>query len=231
MKTIGLLGGMSWESTTTYYQALNRGIASKLGGLHSAKILLHSFDFAEIEALQMSGDWHASGELLADAAARLEQAGADMILIGTNTMHKVAPQVEERVTIPLIHIVDTIAGEAKRQGHSKLGLIGSAFTMEQDFYKSRMQGQYGLEVIVPDEKGRRHVHDIIYNELCRGVITDTSREIYLDVCEALRAAGADAIILGCTEIGLLIDANHTDIPLLDSTQIHADAAVTLAIAG
>ena len=231
MKTIGLLGGMSWESTTTYYQALNRGIASKLGGLHSAKIVMHSFDFAEIEALQMSGNWRAAGDLLAEAALRLQKAGADMMLIGTNTMHKVASQVEERIDIPLVHIVDATADEAHARGYRKLGLLGSAFTMEQDFYKSRMQDRYDMEVLIPDAQGRRQVHDIIYQELCRGVITDASRKVYLEVCAELQAAGADAIILGCTEIGLLIDTRHTDIPLLDSTRIHADAAVALATAG
>lgn len=231
MKTIGLLGGMSWESTTIYYQALNRSVRDVLGGLHSAKILLHSVDFAEIAALQSSGDWDTAGRVLAEAAAGLEQAGADMILICTNTMHKVAPAIEAAISVPLLHITDSTALEAKRRGFRKLGLLGSAFTMEQAFYRDRMKELHDIEIIVPDEADRQLVHRVIFDELCCGQVTDSSRKAYLDICEKLRAAGADAVILGCTEIGLLIDERHTDVPLLDSTHLHATAAIDLATRG
>lgn len=230
MRTIGLLGGMSWESTVTYYQALNRGIKERLGGLHSAKILMHSFDFADIEALQMTGDWHASGELLADAAAGLENAGADMILICTNTMHKVAPQLEARVGIPLLHIADATAEAAKRRGFNTLALLGSRFTMEQDFYRGRLEDQHGIKVIIPDDADRRIVHDVIYDELCQGTIDTKSRAEYVRIVDTLKNQGADAVILGCTEIGLLIGAEDTAVPLLDTTAIHADAALDAALA-
>jgi len=228
-KTIGLLGGMSWESTETYYRLLNEGIKTALGGLHSAKILMHSFDFAEIEAMQMAGEWDKSGEAMAEAAAGLEAAGADFILICTNTMHKLAGQVEEKSHVPLLHIADATAAVIKEQGFQKVALLGSRFTMEQDFYKGRLLDQYGINVIVPDDADRQIIHDVIYDELCLGKATDSARAEYVCIIEGLQKAGAEAIILGCTEIGLLVGADDTDVPLLDTTKIHADAAVKMAV--
>jgi aspartate racemase len=228
-KTIGLLGGMSWESTATYYQLLNRGMQARLGGLHSAKILLHSVDFAEIEAQQRTGDWGASAEMLAGAAQGLEAAGADMILIGTNTMHKVAPEIEERIRVPLLHIADATADAARRRGFGRLALLGTPFTMEEESYKGRISDRFGMDVMVPKAQERTLVHDVIYEELCKGVIRDASREAYIRITEDLQARGADAVILGCTEIGLLLSPAHTAVPLLDTTAIHAEAAVDLAL--
>lgn len=229
MKTIGLLGGMSWESTVTYYQLLNRGVREALGGLHSARILLHSFDFADIEALQVRGDWAASGRLLAEAAQRLEGAGADMILICTNTMHKVADEVEAAVSIPLIHIADATAQAAQAKGFSTLGLLGSRFTMEQDFYKARIADRHGIKMVTPDVTDRTAVHDIIYDQLCQGIITEKARATYVEIIGKLRDAGADAVILGCTEIGLLVREKDTPCPLLDTTALHCTTAVEAAL--
>lgn len=229
-KTIGMLGGMSWESTETYYRLLNEGVKQALGGLHSAKILMHSFDFAEIEALQMAGEWDQAGELLAEAALSIEKAGADLMLICTNTMHKLAPQVENAIEIPLVHIADATADVIKTRGYRKVALLGTRFTMEQDFYKGRLTDKFGIDVIVPDDAGRTTVHDIIYEELCLGEIKDTSRTAYQRIIDQLKGGGAEAVILGCTEIGLLIGEGDTDLPILDTTQIHAAAAVTFATA-
>ncbi|MBS4703456.1 aspartate/glutamate racemase family protein [Aeromonas veronii] len=231
MKCIGLLGGMSWESTVSYYQALNRGVRAQLGGLHSARVLLNSVDFAGIERLQHAGDWPATARLLAAEARKLQDGGADFLLIGTNTMHKVAPEIEAAIDIPLLHIADATATKLRADGITRVGLLGTRFTMEQDFYKGRLQARFGLAVLVPDEAGRERVHRIIYDELCLGEIRESSRAEYLAIIEGLAAAGAEAVILGCTEIALLVgDARAAAVPLYDTTAIHAEAAVALALA-
>ncbi|MEM0552893.1 MULTISPECIES: aspartate/glutamate racemase family protein [Aeromonas] len=229
MKCIGLLGGMSWESTVSYYQALNRGVRAKLGGLHSARVLLNSVDFAEIERLQHAGDWPATARLLAAEARKLQDGGADFLLIGTNTMHKVAPEIEAAIDIPLLHIADATARRLQADGIQRVGLLGTRFTMEQDFYKGRLQTHFGLEVLVPAEAERERVHRIIYDELCLGEIRDASRAEYLAIIAGLAAAGAEAVILGCTEIALLVGEAQAAVPLYDTTAIHAEAAVTLAL--
>ncbi len=229
MKTIGLLGGMSWESTVGYYQTINQSVKRSLGGLHSAKIILNSVDFAEIEKLQHQGDWPATAKILIKAAKSIEAAGADFLLICTNTMHKVAPEIEQAINIPLVHIADATAEHIIKQGISKVGLLGTAFTMEQEFYKGRLTDSYGLTVITPDTEDRKIVHDVIYQELCLGKTNIESKAKYLAIIEKLAQQGAQAIILGCTEIGLLIQQQDTDIPLFDTTRIHANKAVELAI--
>ncbi|MFM5373959.1 aspartate/glutamate racemase family protein [Aeromonas veronii] len=230
MKCIGLLGGMSWESTVSYYQALNRGVRAQLGGLHSARVLLNSVDFAGIERLQHAGDWPATARLLAAEARKLQDGGADFLLIGTNTMHKVAPEIEAAIDIPLLHIADATAAKLQADGITRVGLLGTRFTMEQDFYKGRLQERFGLAVLVPDEAGRERVHRIIYDELCLGEIRESSRAEYLAIIAGLAAAGAEAVILGCTEIALLVGAARAAVPLYDTTAIHAEAAVALALA-
>ncbi|HHQ4533728.1 aspartate/glutamate racemase family protein [Aeromonas veronii] len=230
MKCIGLLGGMSWESTVSYYQALNRGVRAQLGGLHSARVLLNSVDFAGIERLQHAGDWPATARLLAAEARKLQNGGADFLLIGTNTMHKVAPEIEAAIDIPLLHIADATAAKLRADGITRVGLLGTRFTMEQDFYKGRLQERFGLAVLVPDEAGRERVHRIIYDELCLGEIRASSRAEYLAIIEGLAAAGAEAVILGCTEIALLVGDARAAVPLYDTTAIHAEAAVALALA-
>lgn len=231
MKTIGLLGGMSWESTLDYYRMINQGVKEKLGGLHSAKIVLYSVDFAEIERLQHAGDWQATADILATAAQRLEQAAADCLLVCTNTMHKVAPDIQARIGIPLLHIADATAEVVVQRGIKTVGLLGTAFTMEQDFYKGRLSQQYGLEVLVPEAADRQRVHQVIYQELCLGKTRDASRADYLRILDGLAARGAEAVILGCTEIGLLVKQTDTDVPLLDTTTIHAAQAVAFALEG
>lgn len=230
MKCIGLLGGMSWESTVSYYQALNRGVRAQLGGLHSARVLLNSVDFAGIERLQHAGDWAATARLLAAEARKLQDGGADFLLIGTNTMHKVAPEIEAAIDIPLLHIADATAAKLRADGITRVGLLGTRFTMEQDFYKGRLQERFGLAVLVPDEAERERVHRIIYDELCLGEIRESSRAEYLAIIEGLAAAGAEAVILGCTEIALLVGDARAAVPLYDTTAIHAEAAVALALA-
>ena len=225
MKTIGLIGGMSWESTATYYSLINEGIKQRLGGLHSAKIVLVSVDFAEIEELQMAGDWNRAGQILSQAAVSLQSAGADFFLICTNTMHRVAEQVQKAVNIPLLHIADATAGLIQREGITKVGLLGTAFTMEQDFYKGRLTKKFGIQVLVPDTPSRQIVHDVIYQELCLGTVLPSSQQRYTAIIEKLVERGAQAIILGCTEIGMLVDSTVVDTLLLDTTQIHAHAAV------
>ncbi|HDO1331301.1 TPA: aspartate/glutamate racemase family protein [Aeromonas veronii] len=229
MKCIGLLGGMSWESTVSYYQALNRGVRAQLGGLHSARVLLNSVDFAGIERLQHAGDWPATARLLAAEARKLQDGGADFLLIGTNTMHKVAPEIEAAIDIPLLHIADATATKLRADGITRVGLLGTRFTMEQEFYKGRLQDRFGLAVLVPDEAGRERVHRIIYDELCLGEIRESSRAEYLAIIEELAAAGAEAVILGCTEIALLVGDARAAVPLYDTTAIHAEAAVALAL--
>lgn len=231
MRTIGLLGGMSWESTESYYRALNDGVKQALGGFHSAKIAMVSVDFAEIETLQRDGRWDAAGEALAAAARQIERAGADFLLIATNTMHKVAPQVEAAIDIPLLHIADATAESLVADGITRVGLLGTRFTMEQDFYKQRLSERYGIDVIVPDDTQREHVHRVIFEELCLGRIEAASREAFLAVIDALHARGAQAVILGCTEIAMLIKATDTQVPLYDTTALHAQAAVKRALSG
>ncbi len=228
MKTIGLLGGMSWESTQTYYRLINEGIKSRLGGLHSAKLVLFSVDFAEIEALQHKGDWPATATMLAKAALSLQNAGADFLMIGTNTMHKVAPEIEEAINIPLLHIADATASVLTQDNIQRVGLLGTRFTMEQAFYRERLDAA-GIEVVTPDEPQRAEVHRIIYEELCQGEIQAASREAYLAVVNSLAEQGAQAVILGCTEIGLLIGQADTTVPLYDTTAIHATQAVEQAL--
>ncbi|WP_323925008.1 aspartate/glutamate racemase family protein [Aeromonas veronii] len=230
MKCIGLLGGMSWESTVSYYQTLNRGVRAQLGGLHSARVLLNSVDFAGIERLQHAGDWPATARLLVAEARKLQDGGADFLLIGTNTMHKVAPEIEAAIDIPLLHIADATAAKLRADGITRVGLLGTRFTMEQDFYKGRLQERFGLAVLVPDEAGRERVHRIIYDELCLGEIRESSRAEYLAIIAGLAAAGAEAVILGCTEIALLVGDARAAVPLYDTTAIHAEAAVALALA-
>ncbi|NOI82052.1 aspartate/glutamate racemase family protein [Vibrio tubiashii] len=229
MKTIGIIGGMSWESTATYYQQLNEGVKCAKGGLHSAKIILNSVDFSEVEALQRSGDWEANASILCQAAQSIEKAGADFILIATNTMHKVAGQVEESVSIPLLHIADATGVELQQRGITKIGLLGTAFTMEQAFYKQRLTDKFGIEVVVPNGVQRKLVHDIIYNELCLGKINRRSKDDYLTIIDDLAASGAAGVILGCTEIGLLVEQSDTQVPLFDTVAIHVNAAVEEAL--
>lgn len=228
MKTIGLLGGMSWESTVTYYQIINEVIRKELGGMHSAKVLLYSVDFDEIEKCQANGDWDKSADILADAAQSLERGGADFILICTNTMHKVASQIQDQVGIPIIHIAEVTVEQLKQRNISKAALLGTRYTMTQDFYKEKLVDA-GIEVLVPDAKGIEVVNDIIYNELCLGTISQSSKEKYLNVIRELAQQGAQGVILGCTEIGLLVQQSDTSLPVFDTTQIHATKAAMLSI--
>jgi aspartate racemase len=229
MKTIGLLGGMSWESTELYYRLINEGIKAKLGGLHSARIVLVSVDFQEIEEMQHQGDWEGAGQILAQAAKQVESAGADFLLICTNTMHKVAPQIQSAIRIPILHVADATAKRIKMTGMKTVGLLGTNFTMEQEFYKGWLVEKYGLDVLVPPKSDREIVHRIIYDELCLGLVKDASRDEYLRIMEDLRGRGAEGIIEGCTEIGMLVQPQHVDIPLFDTTFIHAEEAVLEAI--
>lgn len=231
MKTIGLLGGMSWESTATYYRDLNEGVKAQLGGLHSAKIALYSVDFEEIEKLQHAGDWEATAVILADAGKKVEQAGADFLLICTNTMHKVAYEVEAAISIPLLHLADATGERLRAAGVERVGLLGTRFTMEQDFYKQRLIDKFNIEVLVPTPDEIEIVHRVIYEELCLGQIKDSSREDYLKTISHLSERGAEAVILGCTEIALLVQQHHTDVPLFDTTAIHCEEAVKLALQG
>lgn len=230
MKTIGLIGGMSWESTADYYREINQGVKESLGGLHSAKLVLHSVDFDPIEKLQHAGDWAGAAAILAQAARSMNAAGADFLLLCTNTMHKVAAQVEDAAGIPLLHIADATAEELLRDGIETVGLLGTRYTMEQDFYKGRLQEKFGLKVLVPSQADRDVVHDVVYEELCLGRILDASRAKYLRIIDALAQQGAQAVILGCTEIGLLVKQADTTIRLYDTTRIHAQKAVERALA-
>lgn len=231
MKTIGLIGGMSWESTIPYYRLINETVKARLGGLHSAKIILHSVDFHDIERLQHAGDWETAGAVLAKAARSLEAAGADFLVLCTNTMHKVAPSIEEAVTIPLLHIADPTATEIRQAGHSTVGLLGTRFTMQQPFYRERLSARHGLHVIVPGAADCDSVHRIIYEELCLGVVLPQSRLEFQRVMSGLASQGAQAIILGCTEISLLVGDRDADVALFDTTAIHARAAAQEALAG
>lgn len=229
MKTIGLIGGMSWESTVPYYRQINETIKAHLGGLHSAKIVLFSVNFHEIERLQHAGDWEAAGAIMADAARSLQAAGADFVILCTNTMHKVATSIEAAVSIPLLHIADPTAIEIKRAGHSTVGLLGTRFTMEQAFYRDRLRDRHGLRVVVPGSEDRETVHRIIYEELCLGVVKPESRREYRRVMQGLASEGAQSIILGCTEISLLVNQEDSPVPLFDTTAIHARAAAENAL--
>jgi aspartate racemase len=230
MKTIGLLGGMSWESTETYYRLVNEGVKARLGGLHSARLILYSVDFQEIEELQRAGDWEGAGAMLGEAARRVEMAGADFLLICTNTMHRVADEVERNITIPLLHIADATGEAIRSRGMERVGLIGTRFTMEQDFYRERLRERFGLEILIPPADERQRVHDVIFQELCLGRIDQNSRTDYYRIIESLADAGAEAVILGCTEISLLVRPEDTPVALLDTTRIHAETAVAAALA-
>jgi aspartate racemase len=229
MKTIGLIGGMSWESTVPYYRQLNEAVKQRLGGLHSAKCILYSVNFYEIERLQAAGDWDGAGAVLADAARMLERAGADFIVLCTNTMHKVASNIEAAVGIPLLHIADATASSIKQAGCSRVGLLGTKFTMEQPFYRDRLTQQHGIEVVLPNEAERDSLHHIIYQELCQGVINPESKQAVRKMMAGLAWQGVDGIILGCTEIGLLVDKADAAVPLFDTSIIHARAAVDFAL--
>jgi aspartate racemase len=229
MKTVGLLGGMSWESTADYYRAINEGVKKRLGGLHSAQIAMYSVDFAQIEHMQHEGDWEGTAKILSDAAQKVESAGADFLLICTNTMHKVSPQIEEAIDIPLLHIADATAEVLLGEGIKTVGLLGTAFTMEQDFYKGRLKQRYGLNVLTPNQEDILVVHNVIYQELCQGDVRKESKDEYLRIIESLSNQGADAVILGCTEIGMLVNQSDTNIRLFDTTEIHAESAVKYAI--
>jgi aspartate racemase len=229
MKTIGLIGGMSWESSIVYYRIINETVRDRLGGLHSAQSLMYSVDFAEIEALQHQGNWEAAARLMVSAAQRLEKGGADCIVICTNTMHKSAPEVTANVSIPLLHIADATAQRVRQAGIDTIGLLGTRFTMEEDFYKGRLVDRHQLDVLAPSAEQRTTVNDVIYKELCCGVVKDASREAYILIIKDMIAGGAQGIILGCTEIGLLIKAEDCPVALFDTTRIHAEAAVAFAL--
>jgi aspartate racemase len=229
MKVIGLIGGMSCESTAHYYARLNEGVRSALGGLHSAEILMWSVDFAPIAQMQAEGRWQEAGARLADIGRRLEGAGADGLVLATNTMHKVAETIEAAVSIPLLHIADATALKIRDAGKRKPAIMATRFTMEQDFYTGRLRDKFGLECLVPDEADRALVHQIIYDELCVGLISETSRASFVDVARRLADKGADCLVLGCTEVGMLLDERNAPLPIFDTTLIHADAAVNFAL--
>ncbi|HBG1230818.1 TPA: aspartate/glutamate racemase family protein [Clostridioides difficile] len=228
MKTIGLIGGMSWESTITYYQVINTVIKERLGGLHSSKCILYSVDFQEIEECQSSGNWEKSAKILADAAIKLQEAGANFIVICTNTMHKVSDKIQESIHIPLLHIADVTATVLREKEIKKVALLGTKYTMEQDFYKNVIINN-GIEVLIPNEEDRIIVNDTIFNELCLGIVSESSKKAFLSIIDNLGKQGAEAVILGCTEIGLLIKQNDTSIPLFDTTVIHAIEAALSSI--
>jgi aspartate racemase len=229
MKTIGMIGGMSWESTLPYYRHVNEAIKARLGGLHSARLVLYSVDFHEIEQLQRSGDWQRAGALLGEAAVSLERAGAEFLVLCTNTMHKVADAIEQAVGIPLLHIADPTAEAIRASGLQRVGLLGTRFTMEQPFYRERLESRHGIQVLVPDEADRLLVHRVIYEELCLGTVREESRQAYREVIARLVAQGAQAVILGCTEIGLLVGDADAAVPLFDTTLLHARAAADQAL--
>jgi len=231
LKTIGLIGGMSWESTVPYYRQINETVKARLGGLHSARVILYSVDFHEVERLQHAGEWEAAGAMLAGVARTLAAAGADFLVLCTNTMHKVAASIEAAVAIPLLHIADPTAARIKRAGHARVGLLGTRFTMEQAFYRDRLSERHGIEVLVPAPADRVIVHRIIYEELCLGTVRPESRAEYRRIMAGLAAGGAQAVILGCTEISLLVGPHDCELPLFDTTAIHAIAAAEEALAG
>ena len=228
LKTIGLIGGMSWESTATYYKIINETVKEKLGGLHSAKCILYSVDFQEIEECQANGNWEKSGEILGEAAYNLEKAGADFIVICTNTMHKVVNQIKEKISIPILHIAEMTAEKILEKGLKNIALLGTKYTMEQDFYKSKLI-EKGINVIIPDKNDIEIINEVIYDELCLGIINSNSKKKFLEIVDKLRSKGAEGIILGCTEIGLLIKNEDTDVPLFDTAIIHAEQAAIYSI--
>jgi aspartate racemase len=230
MKCIGMIGGMSWESTVTYYRLANEQVRSRLGGLHSARLLLHSVDFHEIEHFQTHDEWDRAGQLLADAALGLQRAGADFLVLCANTMHKVADSIEQRCSIPLLHIVDAATAEIKRQGIHTIGLLGTRYTMEQAFYVDRLRQRHGLQVLIPDQAARASIHQIIYDELCLGKIEPASREVFRRIIADLVDGGAQGIVLGCTEIAMLVGPQDSPVHLFDTTELHVRAAVDLALA-
>ncbi|MBU2438343.1 MAG: aspartate/glutamate racemase family protein [Acidobacteria bacterium] len=229
MKVIGMIGGMSWESSLEYYRLVNEGVKTALGGLHSARCLMYSVEFAEIEALQHRGAWDELTDIMTDAGQRLRKGGADFILICTNTMHRMAEAVEKEAGIPLLHIADATGERIQSMNMTKVGLLGTKFTMEQDFYKGRLKKKFGIEVIIPDDRGRDVIHSIIYNELCLGTIREDSRMRYVDIINELVGRGAQGIVLGCTEIPLLVKQGDVTVPIFDTTAIHAKAAVDFAL--
>lgn len=229
MKTIGLLGGMSWESTIPYYRLINEGIKQQLGGLHSASLLLHSVDFHEIEACQSRGEWDKAGDILAQAAIGLQQAGAEGIVLCTNTMHKVAEAIESRCSLPFLHIADATGRVISAQGMRRVALLGTRYTMEQDFYRGRLEQQFAIECLIPDADARATINRVIFDELCLGQFTEASRQYYVEVIEALAAQGAEGVIFGCTEIGLLVPVERSPIPVFDTAAIHAADAVTFML--
>ena len=231
MKTIGLIGGMSWESSLEYYRIINETVKEKLGGLHSADCIMYSFDFQVIEKLQHKGDWEGLTGLMIEAARKLERGGAEMIVICTNTMHKMADAVQNSVSLPLLHIADVTAEEIKSKKMTTVGLLGTRFTMEEDFYRERLKRKHGFEVIIPDERERETIHSILYNELCLGEIKDMSKETFRRIIDNLSQRGAEGVILGCTEIPLLVEQKDYEVTLFDTTAIHARAAVEFALSG
>ena len=231
MKVIGLIGGMSWESTAEYYRIINETVKERLGGHHSAKILLYSVNFSEIEKLQREGRWQEATEFMCEAAMRVELGGADCILICTNTMHKMAAEVQRAVVIPLLHIADATAMEIKKKGIRRVALLGTKYTMEEDFYKGRLRVKYGFEVLIPPEEDRNGINQIIYDELCLGRIEEESKKLFVQIIGGLESKGAEGVILGCTEISLLIKGEDTPLELFDTTAIHAQAAVDFALKG
>ena len=231
MKIIGLIGGMSWESSAVYYRLINEAVTQRLGGLHSAEMLLWSVDFEPHEQMQRAGDWDAAGAPLVEIARRLEGAGAEVLILCTNTMHKVAPAIEAAVEVPFLHIADATGEAIRREGMGRVGLLGTAFTMEQDFYRGRLAERHGVEVLIPEAADRRIVHDVIYDELCRGRIEDASRAEYVRIIGQMQRDGAEGVILGCTEIPMLIRPEDSPIPVFDTTDIHAQKAVQYALDG
>jgi aspartate racemase len=231
MRIIGLLGGMSWESTETYYRLINETVRERLSALHSAELVLYSVDFEPLEQMQHRGDWYGAARTLAGAAARVEAAGAGCLVLCTNTMHKLAPQIERAIGIPLLHIADATAREILAAGISTVGLLGTRFTMEQEFYRGRLVERYGIDVLIPNDAEREAVHRVIYDELCAGEIREASRAEYVTIIEALAARGAEAVVLGCTEIPLLVGSGDSPVPVFDTTAIHARRAVDWALGG
>lgn len=229
MKTIGLLGGMSWESTIPYYRLINEGVKAKLGGLHSASLLLHSVDFHEIEECQRSGEWEKAGDILADAAVGLQNAGAQGIVLCTNTMHKIAGQIEARCDVPFLHIADATGRAIVAQKQSKVALLGTRYTMEQDFYRGRLNDAFGIETLIPGESDRARVNQVIFDELCLGTFSDVSRAYYVSLIAQLAEQGAQGVIFGCTEIGLLVSQDQSPIPVFDTAALHAADAVTFML--
>jgi len=229
MKTIGMIGGMSWESSLEYYRIMNQAVKEKLGGFHSAPCILYSVDFDYVEKLQHQGNWESLTRLMTDAAQGVKKAGADFLVICTNTMHKMADEVQRAIQIPLLHIADVTAGAVKANGQNRVGLLGTKFTMEQDFYKGRLQKIYGIDVLIPEDKERQDIHDILYNELCLGEIKELSKRKFQSIIQNLVERGAQGVILGCTEIPLIVRQEDYEIPLYDTTALHAKAAVDFAL--